>query len=150
MLNLWVRTNYEWSTYCFDKGLSRNSALKIFEKTIRMQNFADILIIITLLQIFICFFLLFVIFIPFYKAYHSGDPTDNKVYRQTLYNSIRSGDHLLIIGFRKFVNTCMNITQISLVLLVVGSNDNVIDDIKRISTIGCSDVLVNKSILNIN
>ena len=115
------------------------------------MTLANILIIVTMFQIFICCFLLnFVIVMPFCKAY---SPCFDKEYRQVhqsnLYKLIRNGDHLMFVSMKKFFNTLMNIMQLYLILYVEMSNTEVTESLHRVSIIGCSDPLVNESILNI-
>ena len=54
------------------------------------------------------------------------------------------------VSLKNFFNSSMNIIQITLVVYSLNGNDNLSYDIGRISTLNCSDPIVNSSIYDIN
>lgn len=114
-----------------------------------MQVYADYIVISTAIQLFFNFFLLFVIFVPFYKAYFLNSQAKD-IYKQNLTRTIRNGEHIMNVNLKNFFNLIMNIVQISLIFYSNNGNDNLSWEIERISTLNCSDQIVNLSISDIN
>jgi len=121
--------------------LNTTVAKSIFIEAETISDFASILGTITLVQIFAIIFLVIVIFVPFFKVYMMGK--SNSVHKKGFQNDIREGDHLLLITIRKLINNLVNVIQLSLIIYVSWGSRDVIDATDRISSMGCSDEIVN-------
>lgn len=122
-----------------------------FIQFFRIMNISSqYLLIVLLVQFMVCGILInFFSFWPFYKAYFIGG-TNGKVYKQSLYRSIRNGDHQCNVAVRKLSNTCMNVLQISYVLMgrLIVQKFGYMQDLERMIAVGCSDPAINSAILH--
>lgn len=150
-LNLWIRRNFKWEYYCHKQNYKRENALEMFEWIRKIKIYANIILMVSVFQMFINSFCFFVIFIPYCKAqmprfiqkHHSGN---RKVLQQHLVDEVRNGNLFLNTSVRNFINLSFGITQITFLTFALHHNGKLINNIRSMDILACSDPIVNKSI----
>ena len=113
-----------------------------------MKEHAGIIVVMSIIQMFFNVFLFFVIFLPFAKAYLPCI-REKDVYKQNLARLIRNGTHFCTRGAKDFFNAVIGIFQIVMVTLALDDDKDLIEGVHRMSTMNCSNELVNNTILDL-